>query len=298
MKVAIVDSYGPAKLHPRYTELLKHVTFHGYEPASVAGTPCHGHGSWCAWNFLAQLSNPCECLFIRIFDRDAAAIGGADEYINKALADFAPDYINNSWGGGGPWTPREIDGYLEAIGEATVVFAAGNERRGNTSNPQRQLVGRPQVVIVGAVDSKGVRAPFSSTSANGKDRYADCMMLGVGSKSLDGASGEVVTWDGTSSASPSLGGDLAARNLTWREADAYFRATVLADEDADGIPDGINKKYRDLIAGGGWHPDVGIGVVEIGRQKNLRRTGLHFSGTTIAGVAVPTRSQFLDFDPI
>ena len=297
-RIAIVDSYGPQALHPRYRQMLAHVTFRGVEPPALRGRPVHGHASWCAWNLFSQARNPAECLFVRIFDEQGRGVAGTDPFVLDALRDFQPTRVSNSWGGGDAWTPAQIDDYMDAIGDATVTFAAGNEYRNGTSNPQKQLVGNRQIFIVGAIDRNGYRAKFSSTSEDNKSRYADIMYLGEGSMSLDGQSGQVVTWDGTSSSCPAAAGDLWARGLTWREADAYWRALVLEDANANGGPDGIHGEFRDLIRRGGFHPDVGRGVGEAGRQRNMKETGLGLGVVNAAGVRMVARSQFLDFDPI
>jgi len=301
-RVAIVDSHGEEPLHPHYREVLSHVTFHGATPDSLRGTPVHGHGTWCGSDFFTQSRKPVECLFIRVFDRNGRGSGDTQKFTNDRLKEFNPHRINNSWGAPAPYPQNWMDAYFDAIGDATVVFAAGNDGRNDQSYPQFQLVDNPQIKIIAAIDYRGVRASFSSTGRPG-ERYADVAYLGEGSMSLDGRNGKVVTWNGTSSASPHGGGDLWANDIDWTQADAYWRNLALQDLNENGIPDGIHPDFAQLIREGGFHPDIGIGIGEIGRQSNLIKTGLSF-GTVLAGGAdapmlqmIPA-AQYLDFDLI
>lgn len=298
-RVAIVDSQGQEPLHELYTSTLSHVTFDGVTPFSLRGTPVHGHGSWCGWDFFSQSRKPVECLFIRIFDQNGRSVAGSMEYARDALKDFKPHRINKSWGSDQAYTQRQLEGLIESWGSALVVFAAGNEGRDDQSYPQKQLVGHPQVKIIAACDIHGVRAVFSSTGDPGK-QYADISYLGVDSLSMNGADGRVVGWNGTSSSSPHAGGDFWAKGLTAAEVDPYLRKLVLRDDNENGIPDGIHPDFEGLIRRGEFHPDMGIGIGEIGRQENMRETGLGL-GVGIASdssIRLVPASMYHDFDLI
>ena len=295
-RVAILDSIGDDRPHPKYKEILSHVTFDGYTPPALRGRPLHGHGGWCAWDWTSQSLNPSSVGLGRIFDENGSGNLNVWPDIFAWLRDNGPwDYVSNSWGSNAPFNEAWLATFIAAVGDATIVFAASNSGRGTYAYPQRQLMDNQQVIIVGAIDSKGVRPEWSSTGQPG-EQYVDVAYLGAG-MSLDYRTGEVVSWAGTSKADPNCGGDLDAKGVTWREADKYFRDTAVRDDNYNGKPDGVEADYEAVILSGGFHPDVGRGCCESGRQENMRKTGLGL-GVAMSGfsVRVEPAIQYLDFE--
>ncbi len=296
-KVCILDSWGEERLHGAYTDLLGHVEFVGYTPPQLRGVPLHGHGSWCAWDWASQKIEPVMLFMNRIFNTQGSGESGVWDYAFAAMRDHGPfDFVSCSWSAQHPFSQLWREQFLEACGGATIVMSTGNAGYGQISFPQYNFRFEPQVKIIGSCDKEGRRSYFSETAGD-DDKYADVLYLGEG-LSLDGRTAEVLRWRGTSKSDPNGGGDLWARGLDWLTADAYWRKRVLEDNNANGIPDGIHPDFADLIEGGGFHPDVGIGVAESGRQFNMRESGLglNISLPGRAGIVLNMPCLYHDMD--
>ena len=88
--------------------------------------------------------------------------------------------------------------------------------------------------------------------------------------------------------------------MTGSVVDAYWRDTVLRDDNDNGIPDGIHPDHAQTVQEGGFHPDVGIGIGEIGRQENMQESGLGLGvavGSSLR-VQLQPRCEYHDFDRI
>lgn len=289
LRVAVVDSHGTEPIHPAFKEALSHVNFHGATPRNLIGVPLHGHGGWCAWDWASQSKQPLELMFVRVFD-DKGVRRGKDSFEFGAIKEFKPHYINYSSGAtrGSRSQERFLrlhygkrwqDKWLEATGDALVFMSAGNSSRYQYSYPQKPLVGHPRVKIIAACQPDGHVATFSSTDRWNK-RYVDSAYLGVDCKSLDARTGNVVTWQGTSSSCPHAGGDICARRMsTGDEVDEHWKRIG-------------GKDY--------YNAEVGLGVCEGGRQENMRKTGLGLGSLRMSGSGLHFKTQpmFHDFKPL
>ena len=310
-KVAIVDSRGSQEIHEEYKDRLSHVTFHGVSPTGYANRPIHGHGGWCGWDWLAQETDQIECLFVQIFDENG--VGGivTDEWWMDALKDFGlkpGDGMNASWGAHptdaydenilkAMYNQMWIDELQAALNGATCYFAAGNDGKVEQNYPQKVLVGIDNIHIVAAVNEKGVRSSFSSTAAVG-ERYPDFAFFGEGGLSLDADTGQVLSWSGTSKASPNAGGAFSSNDVFGSDVKEYARQHTLGDDDNDGIPNGINAGDKDLIESGGFHHEVGVGVCEGIRQRRMRITGQGLGVYDARGRSLQMKPSYLDFERI
>jgi subtilisin family serine protease len=286
-RVVIIDTWGVQPLNETFMAALPHVTFRGHSPAEWQNQPAHPHGGWCAWDWLAQESDPVEGHLIQFLGPDGN--GGRarlDDWLFGTLTDLklrVGDGVNCSWGSDGPgrFDPRWADRFAAAAGGATIFWAAGNSGRGARSWPQVHTRKFPGHYVVGAIDRRGFRAEFSS--AVDTEEYVHMAGLGVGGMSLDPITGKITPWTGTSKSSPGVGGSMSSLGVYGRDVLPFARAYACADDDGDGVPNGIHASWRDRVAAGELHPEVGGGVVEGLRQQRLRDTGRAL-GSWVAGV--------------
>jgi len=285
-RVVIIDTWGVQPLHETFMAALPHVTFRGHSPVEWQNQPAHPHGGWCAWHWLAQESDPVECHLVQFLGPDGN--GGRqrlDDWLFGTLAELdlkSTDGINCSWGSDGPgrFTAHWAGKFSEAIAFATVYWAAGNAGRNTRSWPQVHARESWGQYVVGAIDRRGYRAEFSSAV---DAPYVHMAGLGDGGMALDPITGKIVPWRGTSQASPNVGGAMSSVGVSGRDVLPFARAYACADDDGDGTPNGIHTSWRDRVAGGDLHPEVGAGVVEGLRQQRLRITGRAL-GSWAAGV--------------
>jgi serine protease len=143
----------------------------------------------------------------------AASGGGTVADIAEAIrfaADHNADVINMSLGGGGDTDlMREAIDYAHNKG-VVIVAAAGNANSNSASYPARY----PNVIAVSALDSTGVKAPYSNfgagvdISAPGGSTGGSNPAGGVLQQTIDPETGEAVfrAFQGTSMASPHVAG--------------------------------------------------------------------------------------------
>jgi serine protease len=143
----------------------------------------------------------------------AASGGGTVADIAEAIrfaADHNADVINMSLGGGGDTDlMREAIDYAHSKG-VVIVAAAGNANSNSASYPARY----PKVVAVSALDSTGVKAPYSNfgagvdISAPGGSTSGNNPSGGVLQQTINPETGEAVflAFQGTSMASPHVAG--------------------------------------------------------------------------------------------
>lgn len=300
-RVVIVDTWGEQALHPEYRSRLPHVTFVGHSPRGWGSQPAHGHGGWCAWDWLSQETEPVECHLVQMFGPGGE--GTIDDgWWMDVLAGLAlgpEDGVNCSWGGGSAshYDKRWLAAFRRAIGGATCYFAAGNDGREEQEYPQRALMGSENVIIVAAIDRTGKRAEFSSSAGPG-GRYPDLAMLGVGAMSLDAGTGLVVAWQGTSAASPRAGGAFSALGLSGPAVRRFALAHVTGDDDADGAPNGISADWVQRIKAGEYNHEVGIGVCEALRQGHLHANGRGLGVYDGRGKSMQMAPMYHDFERI
>lgn len=286
--IVVLDSWGSRLPCEKYRDVLSHITFKGFDSLFIEDQGSyHGHGSWCAWDIASQFLSKDNIVFIQIFDNTGAGSISpqADKWWQDTIRDVKPSQINCSWGG---YSANDLglDSYyneawvatflqlLEDI-DADVFFAAGNDGNFAESYPQKKLVGRSdRVHIIGACNVEGVPSSFSSSAERNDKRYVDVTYLGEGSASLDATTGQIIVWNGTSSACPHALGDARAKNLCGKALKDYWREYVLTDFGGDGVPDGVASQFADTIKSGLWLPKVGVGVAEGSRQENMIKTKL------------------------
>ncbi|NJN57936.1 MAG: peptidase S8 [Leptolyngbyaceae cyanobacterium SL_5_9] len=143
----------------------------------------------------------------------AASGGGTVADIAEAIrfaADHNADVINMSLGGGGDTDlMREAIDYAHSKG-VVIVAAAGNANSNSASYPARY----PKVIAVSALDSTGVKAPYSNfgagvdISAPGGSTSGSNPSGGVLQQTINPETGEAVflAFQGTSMASPHVAG--------------------------------------------------------------------------------------------
>jgi serine protease len=143
----------------------------------------------------------------------AASGGGTVADIAEAIrfaADHNADVINMSLGGGGDTDlMREAIDYAHSKG-VVIVAAAGNANSNSASYPARY----PKVIAVSALDSTGVKAPYSNfgagvdISAPGGSTSGNNPSGGVLQQTINPETGEAVflAFQGTSMASPHVAG--------------------------------------------------------------------------------------------
>jgi hypothetical protein len=195
------------------------------------------------------------------------------------------------------WCNKLIE-ILDEI-DCDMFFAAGNAGNLTTSFPQVKLNRKSdRIHIIGSCDIYGVPSKFSSCADLSFGKYVDCLYLGELSASLHPVTGNTTIWNGTSSATPHALGDARAKNLTGKALKDYWRKLVLTDATGDGLPDGVNADFAETIRLGNWLPKIGVGVCEMSRQENMKKSGLGLlTGVPRAEIA-SLQAEYQDFDKI
>ena len=298
-KFVIIDSWGKQTLHAGFRDHLPNVSFSGEEFPAYDGNLSHPHGGWCAFQWLSQVTDAVDCIFLRVLSSTGSG-GNFRQWMLDALTDLgltSADYVNMSWGGGSDY-PASFKGKFEdAVNGAGCFLAAGNDGIEETMHPQLDLVGLPNVIVVGSVNEAGIRSAWSSTGP--KDaQYVECAFFGQGMLTIDPVSGNIRSWNGTSGASPNAGGACHHHGFEGAAIPSQLRAHVLDDWDNDGIPNGINNIDKALIESGGYHHEVGCGVGEGLRQVALKATGRGLSVASAGAGALMVEPSYHDFKRI
>ncbi|RMG17760.1 MAG: hypothetical protein D6729_08240 [Deltaproteobacteria bacterium] len=213
------------------------------------------------------------------------------------------DVLNLSLGGG-PLNQAEQDAIDAAVARgAVVVVAAGNENR-DASN--QSLAGYDNVIVVGATDYRGHRAPYSNWGAAvdvmapggdiEADANADGYPDGVLSTYLDpsGTEAQVNFLQGTSMASPHVAGIAALMkaldpSITHQEVERILKETAdAAFRCAEGCGAGLVDPAAALRAVGGASPNapprlvLSVDRLNLGTARNGRITVRNVGGQSIA----------------
>jgi len=303
-ELVVLDSHGSEDVHGRYKDLLAHCTFEGITPKKLKGYALHGHGGWCAWSWLAQQMEPWRCIFLRMFDDRGRGQLTPSEIIQlyRDLGPRSPGvkrHHNWSWGGAiDTFSDNWIRHMTEILDGDLITIAAGNSGSGKDSHPARDMSELPNVIVVGAVDDAYRRTSWSQTGEPGGEPYVTTAFLGIG-LSLSALTGKVVSWQGTSLASPNCGGALSSNQITGAQATSFLRAYSLADHDDDGIPNGISEVWVPRIMAGKYHHEVGVGVAEGLRQAAMKKTGRDLRATVGSGkMSLGIEPTYHDFERI
>ena len=302
MKLVIVDTWGEQPLHPNLVDRLPIKSLQGFTPDKFKGYRPHGHGSWCLWDCLSQFNQPVDVYMVQRFGPNGENI--PDSVWMDAVADIGltpEDLLNGSWGGDddgggesyyeGIFKPR----FKEILNGAKCMMATGNDGRREQSYPQVFLVGEPNIYIVASVNHLGVTSKFSCTAKINK-RYPDFAFFGENGLSIDGNTGQILAWQGTSKSAPNALGAFGSLEVPANEVRDYARKLVLEDTDRDGNPNGIHRDYRSMIAAGGYHHEVGIGVIEDLRQIRMRDTKKGLGAFDMDGSVLNMAPMYHDFD--
>lgn len=308
-RVIVVDTVGRSRsLHPAFRQALAHVDFIGHSPDAWMDTQgsVHPHGGWCAWHILAQSIEPTECHLVQYLAPDGHPQGdprGLDAWLFETLHALdldGTDTVSCSWGASreGRFTADWMRRLRESCGRATIYFAAGNQGKQTRSWPQSHAGAVAHCYVVGAITRIGARAEFSSAVTDGP--YIHLAALGDGGMALDPFTGQIVPWRGTSQACPRVAGAMRAHGLVGGDVIPYARAHALSDPDGDGLPTGIDLRWREVIASGGWNPEVGAGNVESMVQERLRATGMALGSwrAGVAGVTLDLEGVRMDIPPL
>lgn len=293
MKILILDSFGWSPISQSIIAKFPNIKwgFHN-NPFEQHTNKRHPHAGLCAWNIISQLDKETEyeIMFGQITDENGNYISSSSgkkdwEWWFDLILDWKPDYINASWASSSTEQLQEmfldmyfgkgwIQNFLGVLAEAKsdIFFAASNDGHFVKPFPQIKLSGYENVHIIGACDPNGIPSKFSSAPFE-SGRYTDVTYLGESMLSVNVENGLIIPWDGTSGAAPYALGDMAARKLKGVSAKNYWRAKVLEDANHNDKPDGVAKNFVDFIKNGGFHPKVGVGVADLSRQENVRKTG-------------------------
>lgn len=300
-ELVILDSWGGETLHPAYKAALPHANFNGTTPPRYKNLPAHSHGAWCAWHDLAQTDKSTDVIFLRMFDENGSS-GMSEADVLALIRSVGPRppgvrrRWNWSWGGStNHWSPQWVDDVTEFLDGDLVCAAAGNSGKLRESYPQRNLKHLPNFIVVGAVDKYYRRASFSETGSPGGEFYVKCAARGTGLLALDGNTGRIISWQGTSGASPNALGALSANDVTGADAMRYITQWVLDDLDNDGTPNGINNDWVGRITQGEYHHEVGRGVIEGVRQIAMEATGRDLRVGSQALSGLDLEPQYHDF---
>lgn len=250
-----------------------------------------------------------------LFAAERADSAGAD-VINTSLGYFTFDDPSMDY------TYASMDGKTTLISRAAakaaergiiVVCSAGNEGGGSWKYISAPADAEP-VLAVGAVDSQGLRATFSSVGPTADNRTKpDIMAQGAPTKYIN-TSGETAFGSGTSFSSPIAAGmvagliqalpDLTAAELISRMRSSGDRAQNPNNQYGFGIPD--YSKFSDLITGiseqnqSGIFPNPGDGdrirLVTSSNTGDHHFTILDISGTAVAsGLASRFDDRTIEF---
>lgn len=193
-----------------------------------------------------------QILDIRVLD----ASGSGDSFTLASgilrAADMGAQVITLSLGTYGD-SPLVRDAVNYALSQnIAIVAAAGNEGYANLAYPARY----PGVIAVGAVDATGLTAPFSNSGQS--------LAIAAPGTAITAAwlGDQAIAFSGTSASVPLVGGAIAyiladQRYLTPSAA----AAIVLQNADESGAP--------------GTDPAYGYGILNLGRLRDRRTTGLH-----------------------
>jgi subtilisin family serine protease len=212
----------------------------------VAGTVAEVEGNGLAESGVAPEAS---ILPVKVLD---ATGSGSDVDVAAGIvwaADHGARIVNLSLGGSEPSTVL-ADAVAYARGKGVLIVAAAGNDGGTVGVPAR-LAG---VLAVGAVDSGGVRAPFSAGG-----RALDLVAPGVDilQQTLDGVGGYADrSWSGTSMASPHVAGVAALALAAGRATTATGVSRLLTRTARDlGVPG------RDVAYGAGLvRADAALGV--------------------------------------
>lgn len=266
----VIDTQGPGRILTQYLNYLPDVKIVGWEPKSVAGTPCHPHGLMCGWFATApalaaalnKTDMDIELHFVRIFDQHAGAIPDSDAWMLDMIAGIEPDVVSRSWGmwdadsGGvamqgrimwGPWTETYLA--LQAKLGFVDFGAAGNsdtnDADADIDYPQQLM---PEVCnVIGSCNRAGVPSVFS-----GDGQGLQCLFWGEEINCNNNGRWELAS--GTSFATPKAAGVCAALNMSTNEWRAFVQATA-------------TKPYNVKAP----HPKYGYGCMEDVFQDLIRR---------------------------
>ncbi len=263
-KIMVIDTQGE-QITDAYRALLPDISIRGYELKKTRGTPCHEHGALCGW--LAAV--PCQAarieaqlIFVRVFDKKAAWVPGAEDLILQVISDEQPDYVSRSWGAWdqdsqmgslmakasfGEFTQRYLE-LMETIGFADFGAAGNddfNDRDNDIDYPQRVISG---CNIIGACDRVG-----RPTIWSGDGPELQCLMWGDRVWSPD-IHGKWHVWSGTSASTPKACGGCAALQFN----DRAWKQYVMAFADS---PAGIARP----------HPKFGYGCMEHVWQEPIQK---------------------------
>lgn len=223
MKIMIIDTVGGNRFSDHYREYFPNATIRGIEKKDDGD--CHPHGYQCGYYagvLTALAKEPCELVFIRIFDQRGVPVKDSNEWMLDVIYKERPHYISCSWGQSdadskwgdrigsitwGNWTTIFVN-IIEEIG-ATAFFAAGNDDVNDSDDdvdyPQRLM--SDHVCIIGSHNKSGKPSVFSG---DGKEVLVT--MWGENVKLLSD-----VKWDvgsGTSFSCPKACGLASSLGLT------------------------------------------------------------------------------------
>ena len=149
---------------------------HGYNFVGNNGNPMddHGHGSHCSGviganhnsDGISGVMNNLEIVGVKFLDsKGSGTLAAAIQSIDYALK-LGVDIMSNSWGGGG--RTQALYDAIEAANQKGIIFvaAAGNASANNDTTPSYPAsYENDNVISVGAMDGKGVKASFSNYGA-------------------------------------------------------------------------------------------------------------------------------------